>query len=336
VNPEQGQAIAVAEGEDVVARGDGRGPTRLERMLYAPALADWIVIGYFCTVVIGLFRARPSPERDLYLSMVSAILSAFVAGVYIFRLRFEARHGKRALPYTVLLAYHILPLIAVLAFYFNLRPILPLINSATYDSVLYRLDLAIFGLEPTLAAEQFSTPRVVEWFAFFYYSYFFVIASFIFVMIFTCESDERLASFATGVLLIVAVGHYVYTLVPGLGPYAHLAHEYRAPLQGGPFYFLVLDAVSRAGPMRDIFPSLHTALPTFCSLFAWRHYPRIAPIVTVFAANIIGATIVLRWHYAIDVLAGLLLAVTAFIAAPRLVDAYQSRRESVGLAFRRW
>jgi hypothetical protein len=227
-------------------------------------------------------------------------------------------------------------MVAVLAFYFNLRPILPLINSATYDAALYRLDLAIFGLEPTLAFEQFSTPRVVEWFAFFYYSYFFVLASFVLVMIFTCRSDERLSVFATGVLFIVAIGHYVYTLVPGFGPYAYLSHDYRAPLTGGPFYYLVLDTVSRAGPMRDIFPSLHTALPTFCSLFAWRHYPRIAPLVTVFAATILVAPRVLRWHYAVDGLAGLFLAVTAFMAAPRLVDAYQARREAAGLSVRRW
>lgn len=316
-------------------RDDGPGPTRLERILYAPALADWFVIAYFISVIIGLYRGRPSPERSLYLSMVIGILGAFTAGVYVFRLRYEPRQAS-SVPYKVLLAYHLMPLVAVLAFYFNLRPILPLINPVSYDSALYRLDLAIFGLEPTLFLEPFTSARVVEWFAFFYYSYFFVIASFIFVMIFTCASDEKLAYFATGLLLIVTVGHYVYTLVPGLGPYAYLAHEYRKPLEGRTFYFLVLEAVSKAGPLRDIFPSLHTALPTFLSLFAWRHYQRVAPLATIFAANIIAATIVLRWHYAVDVLAGLLLAVTAFIVSPRLVDAYQARRLSVGLVCRRW
>jgi membrane-associated phospholipid phosphatase len=330
----KGQAVEVS-GDGVEVRGDGRHPTWVERVLYAPALADWIVIAYFCTVLIGLYRARPTPERDPYLAMVAGILTAFIAGVYVYRLRFEAR-SREPLPYGVVLAYHLMPIAAVLGVYFNLRPILPLINPASYDAALYQLDLAIFGLEPTLAAEAWSTPAVVEWFAFFYYSYFFVIASFIFVMIFTCPSDEKLAEFATGVLLVVAIGHYVYTLVPGLGPYAHLAHEYRAPLRGGTFYFLVLDAVSRAGPLRDIFPSLHTALPTFLTLYAWRHYRRVAPVVGVFAANIVIATVVLRWHYAVDVLAGLLLAAFAFIAAPRLACAYQARRESAGLALRRW
>jgi membrane-associated phospholipid phosphatase len=312
---------------------------RLERLLLTPALPDWVLAGYLSTVVVGLARAKPSPDRSAYLLFVAALLVAFVSGVFLFRLRLERRLGTARVPYAAHVAYHLLPLATILVFYFNLRPILPIINPATYDDALYRLDLAIFGLEPTLAIERFSTPRVVEWFAFFYYSYFFFIASFIFVMIFTCDRDDRLASFATGLLLIVGVGHYVYTLVPGFGPYAYLAHEYRAPLEGGTFYFMVLDTVSKAGPMRDIFPSLHTALPSFLCLFAWRHFPhrpRVAAVATIFAANIILATVVLRWHYAVDVLAGLLLAVTAFMLAPRLVEAYQSRRVAAGLDLRRW
>jgi membrane-associated phospholipid phosphatase len=309
---------------------------RIERLLLTPALCDWIVAAYFLTVVIGLARAPASPARDAYLLFVAVLLAGYVTAVYLYRLRVERRAGAAGPPRVARYAYHLLPLATVLTFYFNLRPILPLINPASYDGALYQLDLAIFGLEPTLAIERFTTPRVVEWFAFFYYSYFFFIASFIFVMIFTCERDDRLASFATGLLMIVGIGHYVYTLVPGFGPYAYLAHEYAAPLEGGTFYFMVLDTVSKAGPMRDIFPSLHTALPTFLCLFAWRHFPRVATVATIFAANIILATVVLRWHYAVDVLAGLLLAVTAFIAAPRLVEVYQARRAAAGLCIRRW
>jgi hypothetical protein len=253
-----------------------RPPSRLDRILFTPALADWVLSAYFCTVIIGLSRARPSPDRNAYLAMVASLAVVYLTGVFLYR-RYEARVGRDAVPYAARLAYHIWPMAGVLCLYFNLRPILPIINGASYDAALYRLDLAVFGLEPTLAIERLTSARVVEWFAFFYYSYFVVIASYIFVMIFTCASDERLASFATGILIIVGIGHYVYTLVPGVGPYAYLGHEYGGPLEGGPFYYMVLDTVSKAGPMRDIFPSLHTALPTFLSLYAWKHYPRFRP-----------------------------------------------------------
>jgi membrane-associated phospholipid phosphatase len=314
--------------------GYGRSPSRLERVVYAPAACDWVVAGYFFTVVVGLSRARASAARDGYLLFSLAILAGYLACVYLYRFRFER---ARQVGYLARLAYHLLPLFAVLTLYLNLRPILPLLNGALHDDTLYQLDVHIFGFEPTLLIERLTTPAVVEWFAFFYYSYFFLIGSFIFVMIMTVEDDERLSHFAAGMLLVVCVGHFIYALVPGFGPYEFLAHDYRRPLVGGTFYGLVLDAVAGAGPLRDIFPSLHTALPTFCALFAWKHYPRIAPVVTFFAGNIMAATIVLRWHYAVDVIAGLLLALTAFALAPRLVEGYQTRRAEVGLAsLRRW
>src|SRR5262249_45704578 len=156
--------------------------------------------------------------------------------------------------------------------FFNLRGILPIINTTTYDENLYHYTVRLFGFEPTVALERFSSPGVVEFFAFFYYSYFFLIASFIFVMVFTSRSDRRLSHFATGLLLVVSIGQFIYTLVPGFGPYAHLAHEYQGPLRGGVFYWMVIDTVSKAGALRDIFPSLHTALPMFLTFFAWKHY----------------------------------------------------------------
>jgi membrane-associated phospholipid phosphatase len=313
--------------------GYRRVPTRLVRMVYAPAICDWILAAYFFTVIAGLGLAHPTLARDTYLALVTAVLAAFMGCVYLFRLRLEPRRRS----YLAELGYHLLPVLAILMVFFNLRPILPIINSASFDDSLYQIDVGVLGFEPTLLVERWSTPAVVEWFAFFYYSYFFLLASFVFCMILCTTDDQRRSHFATGIVLIVAIGHFFYTLVPGYGPYIYLAHDYRAPLEGGRFYGLVLDAVSGAGSLRDIFPSLHTAVPTFCALFAWRHYPRIAPVATFFAVNIMVATIVLRWHYAADVAAGLLLAGFAFALAPRLVEAYQARRAEVGLAqLRRW
>jgi hypothetical protein len=248
----------------------------------------------------------------------------------------RAAHSGGCPGYFVLLAYHLLPVVALLSVYFNLRGILPIINSTTYDDFLYNMDLTVLGFEPTVWVERFSSRGVVEYFAFFYYSYFFFVSAFIFVTIFSSSNERRMAHFGTGIMLVVAIGHVIYTFVPGYGPYAFLAHEYQRPLAGGPFYNLVLEAVNGAGALRDIFPSLHTALPTFCTLFAWKHHRRVAPIATFFTVNIILATIVLRWHYAADICAGLVLGSTAFLLAPRLVELYQSRREALGLALRRW
>jgi membrane-associated phospholipid phosphatase len=75
--------------------------------------------------------------------------------------------------------------------------------------------------------------------------------------------------------------------------------------------------------MMDIFPSLHTAAPTFLVLYSWRHRHRAPhryawPLVAFFALNIIIATMFLRWHYLVDVVVGLALALVGYRAALRI------------------
>jgi membrane-associated phospholipid phosphatase len=93
----------------------------------------------------------------------------------------------------------------------------------------------------------------------------------------------------------------------------------------GFWYERVLEAVNGAGAQKDIFPSLHTGGPTVCFLFALRHR-KTSPfkytwVVTgFFAANIIIATMFLRWHYLIDIIAGLTLATLASVAAAAIAN----------------
>ena len=56
------------------------------------------------------------------------------------------------------------------------------------------------------------------------------------------------------------------------------------------------------------------------------------PLLAFFAANIIGATMFLRWHYVIDVIAGFALATTAVLVAPRITRWELGRRQRDKLA----
>ncbi|HEX3594862.1 MAG TPA: phosphatase PAP2 family protein, partial [Polyangiaceae bacterium] len=83
-------------------------------------------------------------------------------------------------------------------------------------------------------------------------------------------------------------------------------------------------------------PSLHTAAPTFLALFAFHRraelpYKYTWPVVTFFAANIIIATMFLRWHYVIDVIAGLCLALLTHVLTVRISEREAARRDALGL-----
>ena len=119
-----------------------------------------------------------------------------------------------------------------------------------------------------------------------------------------------ITDFGLTVLLVICVGQVGYMLVPGYGPYVALADTFKHPLPDGFWYRLVLDTVTSGSAQKDLFPSLHTGGTMTIAIFCFRHrrhapFRYTWPITAFFALNTMGATIYLRWHWAIDVIAGL-------------------------------
>ena len=73
----------------------------------------------------------------------------------------------------------------------------------------------------------------------------------------------------------------------------------------------------------NVFPSLHTSLSVTVALLAWmtrEQYPNWLPIATVVAASITFSTMYLGIHWAIDVVAGIVLAVVSVWGAERIQE----------------
>lgn len=219
-----------------------------------------------------------------------------------------AQQGKIAA-----LLYRLHPVLNAYLAYFLLKPGLAAMNLNVRDGELHALDQLLFGQTPAVSLEHWTRDSaLVEWFAAFYFGLYLLEMAYIFgVMLF--EEGPRLVEFYYGLLILCACGFIGYTLVPALGPYAVL--QFDGPIAGGTAWGLVLSAVESSGARLDVFPSLHTAIPLYFTAFAWRHRHartiyRISVAPTAFVAiNIIVATVVLRWHWGVDLLGGLALAV---------------------------
>jgi membrane-associated phospholipid phosphatase len=130
--------------------------------------------------------------------------------------------------------------------------------------------------------------------------------------------------------MVFCLGHILYVVVPGFGPYKAMAQEFTQSFPSGMWLDTVMTTVAEGGAQKDIFPSIHTAAPMFIAMFSFRNRHLIPfkfswPVVVFLAFNIIIATMFLRWHYVIDVVAGLLLAVSAWLVAV-YVTAWELRR----------
>ena len=98
-----------------------------------------------------------------------------------------------------------------------------------------------------------------------------------------------------GYFLLPAAGP-AFTVLPDAGAQGFIAPHVIA---------IVKDGVTGM----DVFPSLHTALPLFITAFLWRDGRRLAALLLApVSLGIVVSTVFLRYHYGVDVLAGMLLA----------------------------
>lgn len=295
------------------------------------ALQDAIFFAYLSIIGALIALASPGPVQAGCLRVVFTSAAALALGCLLGR-------GVPALPVPVRAVIYRLAIVGVLlSNYLTLRDFLQLVRPDAVDDALYRFDLRVFGVEPALWLERWNRRPIVEWFSFFYFSYFGICAAYMVTVVWLSRAGRKTTEFALGTAIVFCIGQLGYTAVPGYGPIQHLASSFRGPIDGGFWWSMVWSTVQTAGAMKDIFPSLHTAVPLWFTLFAlhqarsdsrWR-WP--ARVTGFFSANIIVSTMLLRWHYGIDVIMGLLLASSAGYLAPILARREEAWRHGLGL-----
>jgi hypothetical protein len=291
------------------------------RLVRELAIHDWIVLSYLTILTVAVSMADDSPARTNCLGHVVPMLAFCVAVLTL------VRGGLVKDNFIAPLTYRFAVYGTVQISYFELRELLPLVNPTSLDEKLSFIDERVLHFEPSLFMDRFVTPTTTEWFAFFYFGYFALLASHVLPMVFFSRRSELVAPFALGMIFVYATAHTLYMVVPGYGPVRFLADRYQHDLPPGVWLNAVLNAVQSGGAQKDIFPSLHTAGPLFISLFSFHHRDKLPfkytwPFVSFFSANIVIATMFLRWHYLIDVIAGIVLAIVGFY-----VVSWVSRRE---------
>lgn len=309
------------------AAGETAAPTW--RTLRELGAQDWVMLAYTGFVVLATAAGSGPAYRSAVATSV-ALFTMALAGVLSVRSGWLG-HGRFAG-----FVYRVTTWNVVMVAYLTMRDVLKTAAPHSYDEQLYRLDVMLVGVEPTLLLDRIVSPFLTEWFAFFYFDYFFLLAAYVLPLLFLERRHRLLSEFGFALMPMTCVVHTLYVLVPGYGPYKHLAGLYVNELPHGTFYDLVMTTVTNAGAQKDIFPSLHTAAPTLFTLMSFRlrrhaPYKYVWPVTAFFALNIVVATLYLRWHYLVDVLAGLALAFTFSQLAPRVIDWEEDRRRREGL-----
>jgi membrane-associated phospholipid phosphatase len=115
-----------------------------------------------------------------------------------------------------------------------------------------------------------------------------------------------------GYLTLFLMGIVSYILVPAIGPEKFFAGQFTRDLHGQALSRSV-DYIINAGRVgHDCFPSLHVGIPLLLSFYL-RDYRRKAFIpALIYVALMCFATVYLRYHYLMDVIAAFAYAPAAY------------------------
>lgn len=205
-----------------------------------------------------------------------------------------------------------MPVVMVL-FYFRLGVDVPRLARGRADAALLAWDRRWLVETPALALSAWHAPWLTEALSACYLAYFVGYVGYLVGWLAQEPSEAR--RFVSGFCWIQAAGFAGYCLAPAAGPFMYLSTEL-PPLELG-MVGRLNDWIVRTGCNGvDVFPSLHVATTLYCVGFdaCQRRWRRVAWVAAP-AAGLCVSTLYLRYHYAADVAAGVVLAAWGLVMA---------------------
>ena len=281
--------------------------------------ADWWPVDKVILVFLGaitllelIFWARlPSAGPLLLLHLAGAVL-----------IWLAARHPQNRF-WDVFHYWY--PLLYVSCCYKEMSILIPAVRPTDADAPLARLDFAIWGANPTVWLERVGGPWLAELLEI-VYSGFVPAVLMVAIILWRQKRFREFRYYAFLIALGFLVSYAGYLLVPARGPRFLLNHLQSYSLRG---LFLfdwlrsTLDTIEAAH--YDCFPSGHTEM----TILAWWGTRVISAnlfrAMFVYTLGVIFATVYLRYHYTVDVLAGAIVGGVLIWTAPGLYRALGAR-----------
>jgi membrane-associated phospholipid phosphatase len=204
------------------------------------------------------------------------------------------------------------PFLLLSACYYALYTNLMLrVNPHTADTVLSKMDAALLGNQASFLLEPWINPWVTDFLSLVYFSYVFTLPG---VALYFYLAQEKMIfrRVMMGYLTLMLMGIASYLLVPAIGPESFFASQYTRELNGSTVISSV-DYIMRVGRVGyDCFPSLHVGIPLLLSFYLYQHRRKLFIPALAYVAIMCCATIYLRYHYLVDVMASFLYAPAAY------------------------
>lgn len=201
-------------------------------------------------------------------------------------------------------------------------------NPNDFDHLLIDIDMFLFGVNPTEFVYQFANPILTELLQF-SYMLFFVMPLLVGFELYIKGDHEKYVEFTRTIAFAFFASYLLYFFLPAVGPRFTL-HDFNmidVELPGLIFTGFFREIVNIGGgiyadvPMslyhRDCMPSGHTMVTIVNIWLAFRYKSISRWGICFFGSCLIVATVYLRYHYVIDIIAGLIFGVLVIIFEPK-------------------
>ncbi len=283
-------------------------------------MVAFVAVGIAISMVFKLPISLPSSASLAFTGMGYTIPAiVVVAGLLV---TLATQKAARTLYFlTVLLAYG-----AILVVHFNIKLWVTEINPASWDQAYLGIDQA---LSPLVSA-TFGIRSAFGWLG----SALDLLYLFAFLAMFGCSiivhSSRSFIVFRKVVLtamLVHVLGGLSYLIAPALGPFlyeaganaletkrqVYMLAAHKEALAGGTLWLSANGAQYLATGLAAM-PSLHVASSAVFVYYAWRYERRLCWLYVPLFLFIMNEAVATRWHYLIDIVAGIgLTALAVFV-----------------------
>jgi membrane-associated phospholipid phosphatase len=292
--------------------------------------ADWYFLGMIAiyTIILIIFH-KQIPNVGMFFMqnvfLTLTIISIATLGKY--------RSGNL---FINIHRYYHLPIIYVI--FMQVFVYISVLNPHDYDQILAGWDRALFGMNPTEYIQQFAFPALTEFFQIAYVLFYFhAFAQSIELNLRGLyeEAESVTRTIVFGFLL----SYVMYVFMPAIGP-RFSVHDYASISTDLPGLWLTdaLRTIIDTGDgfrdktldpalqmHRNCMPSGHTMMTLMNMILAFRYRSKLRWVFLIMGISLIIATVYLRYHYVVDVLAGIILAFVALGLESWIYSFLQSR-----------
>ena len=227
-------------------------------------------------------------------------------------------------------ARELLPVPVVPFVFLNLGRLIPLVNPRTFDRELVACDRALLGHEAQAALYSLPLPGWTADLLTLAYSTFFFLPV-VLAVVLAARRDPFLPRVTAALVFTFVVSYAGYFVVPAYGPRSTVAQQRYLSLPHGVFGDRLREQLDQWEKTKtDAFPSGHTMVTLAVLFCARRRYRLLYNALLPIGSLLIAATILLTYHYLVDILAAIPLAVGSVALAALLagrVPAFPPRSE---------